>query len=61
MLLKQAYQSNLGNFPLPLNGDSREITDEIKKFFFKLFKKISKKIFKKSIFADINLRTNYFF
>uniref|UniRef100_A0A915LK82 Uncharacterized protein n=1 Tax=Meloidogyne javanica TaxID=6303 RepID=A0A915LK82_MELJA len=30
ILLKQAYQSNLDNFPLPLNGDSREITDEIR-------------------------------
>ncbi|KAL7079497.1 hypothetical protein ACQ4LE_001204 [Meloidogyne hapla] len=30
ILLKQAYQSNPDNFPLPLNGDSREITDEIR-------------------------------
>uniref|UniRef100_A0A915P2A4 Uncharacterized protein n=1 Tax=Meloidogyne floridensis TaxID=298350 RepID=A0A915P2A4_9BILA len=36
ILLKQAYQSNPDNFPLPLNGDSREITDEIRQLGVRL-------------------------
>ena len=30
ILLKKAYQMKPDNFPLPLNGDSQEIADEIR-------------------------------
>ncbi|KAF7640470.1 hypothetical protein Mgra_00000291 [Meloidogyne graminicola] len=36
ILLKKAYQSNSDNFPLPLNGDSREISDEIRQLGVRL-------------------------